>query len=234
MAKKIIKSTLVILTRNEVQGVRNLIHKIPFIAVDEAFAIDYNSTDGTVELFKKHRIKVISQKKPGRTYAMSLAGKIAKGENLVFLSPDGNENPEDIPKLLKLLDVCDLAIGSRFMQGGRNEEDDQRIKIRTWANKAFNFWANVLWNRSGTYISDSTNGIRAIKKSAFNLLHIDAGGFVSEYQMTIRAMKKNLKIREIPTIESERIGGVSGAKAIQTGLLFLKYLIREIFIGNKF
>jgi len=234
MAKKIIKNTLIILTRNEIQGIKALIHKIQFNTVDEAFVIDYDSTDGTVELLKKHGMRVISQSKPGRTYAMKLAAKIAKGENLVFLSSDGNENPADIPKLLKMLNFCDLAIGSRFLPGGRNEEDDQLIKIRTWANRTFNFLANVLWNRSGKYITDSTNGIRAIKKNVFNLLNIDAEGFVSEYQMTIRAMKKNLKIREIPTIEGERIGGEIGAKSIPTGILFLKYLMKEILIGKKF
>ncbi len=234
MAKKIIKNTLIILTKNEIQGIKALIHKIPFNTVDEAFVIDYDSTDGTVELLKKHGMRVIPQSKPGRTYAMKLAAKIAKGENLVFLSSDGNENPADISKLLKMLNFCDLAIGSRFLPGGRNEEDDKIFKPRAWANRMFTKAANVLWNRSGTYITDSTNGIRAIKKNAFNLLNIDAEGFVGEYQMTIRAMKKNLKILEIPTIEGERIGGEIGAKSIPTGILFLKYLMKEILIGKKF
>lgn len=231
---KVIKNTLVILTKNEVEGLRSIVHKIPFNLIDEVIAIDCNSTDGTRELLKKHHIRVITQKEPGRTYAMKLAAEIAKGENVVFLSSDGNENPADVPRLLALLDSCDLAIGSRFLTGGKNEEDDQFFRLRAWANQFFNLLANVLWNRSGIFVTDTTNGIRAIKKKALASLNIDAKGFVSEYQMTIRAMKKNLKIREIPTIEGARVGGEVGAKSIPTGILFIKYLIREILIGKHF
>lgn len=231
---KLIKSTLVILTKNEVEGLRSIVKKIPIRLIDEVIAIDCNSTDGTRELLKKHGIRVISQEEPGRTYAMKLAAKIARGENIAFLSSDGNENPSDVPRLLALLDSCDLAIGSRFLPGGKNEEDDQLFRLRSWVNQFFNLSANVLWNRSGTFVTDTTNGIRAIRKKAFVSLKIDAKGFVSEYQMTIRAMKKNLKIREIPTVEGTRVGGEVGAKSIPTGILFIKYLIREILIGKHF
>lgn len=230
----IIRNTLVILTRNELEGIRAILNKIPFNEVDEVFAIDCNSTDGTVELLKKKRLRVIQQKKPGRTYAMNLAVKLAKGSNIAFLSSDGNESPSDIPKLLKLLDSCDLAIGSRFLSGGRNEEDNRTIKLRAWANRIFTLIANALWNRTGTYITDTTNGARAIKKKALKSLNINVSGFVSEYQMTIRSMKLNLKIREIPTIEGSRIGGEVGAKSISTGILFVRCIINEILVGKHF
>ena len=55
-----------------------------------------------------------------------------------------------------------------------------------------------------------------------------------EYQMSIRAMKLKLKIAEIATHEGNRIGGESGSKAIPTGLLFLRFLLREILIGYHF
>lgn len=231
---KVIKNTLVILTKNEVEGLRTIIPKIPFNFIEEVIAIDCNSTDGTRELLKKNHIRILAQKEPGRTYAMKLAAEIARGKNIVFLSSDGNENPADVPKLLALLDSCDLAIGSRFLPGGRNEEDDQIFRLRAWVNQFFNLLANMLWNRSGVFVTDTTNGIRAIKKKALVSLKIDAKGFVSEYQMTIRAMKKGLKIREIPTIERARVGGEVGAKSIPTGILFIKYLVREILIGKHF
>jgi hypothetical protein len=52
--------------------------------------------------------------------------------------------------------------------------------------------------------------------------------------MSIRAMKLGLKVIEIPTIEGPRIGGVSTAKSIPTGLLFLKHLLIEIKNGGNF
>jgi hypothetical protein len=52
--------------------------------------------------------------------------------------------------------------------------------------------------------------------------------------MSIRAMKLGLKVFEIPTYEGNRIAGESKAKSIPTGMLFLKFLLRDIIIGNNF
>jgi len=229
MAKKI-KSSLIILTRNEIEGMKALVGRIPFEAADETFVVDYQSDDGTVEFVKTRGLHLIEQQKPGRGEAFRLAASVAKGEYLIFFSPDGNEEPSDIPKLLRLLeDGADMAIASRFLPGSRNEEDGQTFKFRLWANKAFSFLANLLWNRSGGYVSDTINGYRAITKKAYQQLHLDAKGYAIEFQMTIRAMKHKLKIVEIPTVEGDRIGGESKSKSIPTGIKFLNLLFCELF-----
>ncbi len=227
-----VKTTLVILTRNEITGLKSLIRKIPIDTVDECFAVDYKSTDGTVEFFKENNIRIIKQNKPGRGEAFSLAAQHSQGEYLVFFSPDGNENPKDIPFLIKeLAKGHDLVIASRFMRGARNEEDDKVFKFRAWANQLFTLCVRLLWQGKTT---DSINGYRAIRKKAFYKLNLDAEGFAIEFQMTIRSLKLNLKIHEIPTTEGNRIGGKSGSRAIPTGLKFIYYLLREIVIGEKF
>lgn len=227
-----IETTLVILTRNEINGLKSLIKKIPFNAVDEYFAVDFKSTDGTVEYFEKLNIPVVKQQKSGRGEAFRIAAKQAKGKYLIFFSPDGNENPADIIKLVKIIkDGKDLVIASRFMKKSRNEEDDQFLKFRKWANQAFTLAIRLVW---GGKVTDSINGYRAIKKDLFNKLALDASGFAIEFQMTIRALKLNAKIAEIPTVEGNRIGGQSTAIAIPTGLKVLKLYFHEIVIGNKF
>ncbi len=228
------KSSLIILTLNEIEGVRTLYDRIPFDAVDECFVVDGGSIDGTVEFFRERGIKVVSQEIKGRGEAFRIAVKRAEGDHLIFFSPDGNEDPGDIPKLLELLAMgYDIAIASRFLSGSQNEEDDLRFPWRAWANRAFTFIANIIWNTNRNYITDTINGYRAIKKEAFNKLNISAPGFVIEYQMSIRAMKLGLKVVEIPTVEGQRIGGVSTAKSIPTGLLFLRFLLKEIMNGSK-
>ena len=42
------KSSLIILTLNEIEGVRTLYDRIPFDAVNECFVVDGGSIDGTV------------------------------------------------------------------------------------------------------------------------------------------------------------------------------------------
>jgi len=228
MRKKAIKTTLVILTRNEIEGMRALVGRIPFEAVDEHFVVDFESDDGTVDFVRKRGIQIIRQEKPGRGEAFRLASREAQGKFLVFFSPDGNEDPADIPKLLdKLREGYDMVIASRFLPGSRNEEDRFLVRPRAWANRAFSFVANLLWNRGGEYVSDTINGYRAIRKSAFDKLQLTAQGYAIEYQMTIRAIRKGMRIAEIPTIEGERIGGESKASSLPTGFRFLWFLVRE-------
>lgn len=228
------KSTLVVLTLNEIEGVKEIYKHIPFASLDEILVVDGGSIDGTVEFFRSWSIRVVVQKQKGRGDAFHLAKKEAKGDCLVFFSPDGNEDPKDIPKLIeKIKEGYDIAICSRFAKGGHNEEDEALLPWRAWANRIFTFLANLFWNR-GKYITDTINGFRAITKESFDKIKIDAPGFVIEYQMSIRAMKLNLKVAEIPTYEGNRIGGESTAKSIPTGILFVKFLIRELFSGSNF
>ncbi len=232
------KIALVLLTKNEIECVKHIIPMLPACGkkegYDKIYAIDGGSTDGTVEFFKKSGITVIGQSRKGRGEAFQLAFKKIIADAYIFFSPDGNEDISDLDKFkIHLEEGNDLVIASRMMKGAYNEEDRQIFKFRKWANNAFNFIANVIFNRSGKYITDTINGYRAIKRKAALALNLDAADYTIEYQMSIRAFKNNLKIIEFPTIEGERISGVTQAKSIPTGLRFLRALIREIFLINK-
>jgi len=227
-----IRKTLVILTLNEIEGIKALYSKIPFDKADEVLVIDGGSQDGTIEFFKEKDVPVHIQEIRGRGEAFRLACKVSKGNYLVFFSPDGNEDPNDIPRLFKLLEEgYDLAVGSRFLPGSRNDEDEKLLPLRAWANRMFTILANIFFRGK---MSDTINGYRAIKKDKFMLLNLDASGFAIEYQMSIRAMKLGFRIAEIPTIEGDRIGGESTAHSIPTGLKILKIFLREFVIGRKF
>ncbi len=229
------KFTLVILTLNEIDGLKGVFKHVPVAAFDEVFAVDGGSTDGTVEFFKKNGVKILPQKSKGRGEAFRIAVEKAKGDVLIFFSPDGNENPADLPKFKQFFQKndYDIVIASRMMKGARNEEDSEFFKWRKWANNAFNLMANVFFRRTGKYVTDSINGYRGIKKEAFKRLKLDGEGYTIEYQMTIKAFKKRLKIFEFPTHEALRIGGESYAKSIPTGIKFLKVFFKELFGHEK-
>ena len=99
-----VKGTLVILTLNEIEGIKKLYSSIPINLVREVFAIDGGSTDGTLQFYKKNKIRVLKQRSKGRGEAFRIAFKQAKYDNLVFFSPDGNENPADILRIFTYLD----------------------------------------------------------------------------------------------------------------------------------
>jgi glycosyltransferase involved in cell wall biosynthesis len=226
-----VRSTLVFLTYDEIAGVRALFDRIPVALVGEVITVDGGSTDGTAEFLRSRGVPVFSQEKKGRGEAFRIAVDRAAGEHIVFFSPDGNEDPADIPRLLSVLqNGADMAIASRFLPGSRNEEDEAAWPWRKWANQAFTWAANKTWKGS---LSDSINGYRAITKEAFARLHPDADGYLIEYQLSIRAMKLGLRVGEIPTIEGDRIGGKSKSSSLPTGAAFLGLFWKELRRGRE-
>ena len=210
--------------------------RIPLGQVDECFAVDGGSRDGTREFLKESGVRVIEQESKGRGEAFRIAFDVARNDNLIFFSLDGNEDPNDIPRFKEYFaQGFDMVIASRMCRGAKNEEDDRILKIRKWANNVFNWAINVIWNHGGnSYITDSINGYRGITKKCWEKIRPDGAGYTIEYQSTIRALKLDLKVAEFPTIEGHRIGGESNARSIPTGLRFLRLLFKEILIGKNF
>ncbi len=226
------KIALCILTRNELPCLEIIVPKIPqpgpTPGFDVVYAIDGDSTDGTVEYFQEKGIPVIGQIRRGRGDAFQIAFATIDADAYIFFSPDGNEDVADLPRFRPLLDRgADLVIASRMMKGARNEEDVRIFKWRKWANNAFNLVANLAFRQEGHFVTDSINGYRAITCEAAKRLALDALDHTIEYQMTIRAFKHRMRIVEFPTLERDRIAGETHARSIPTGLRFLRALWGE-------
>ena len=226
------KRTLVLLTLNEIDGVRHYVPQLPRDVVDEVIAVDAKSTDGTREYLESQGIRVLTQERRGRGEAFRVAVKGSRGESLVFFSPDGNEDVADIPRLFAALDGgADMAIASRFLPTSQNEEDDVALPLRKWTNQAFTFLANTIWNRRA-YVTDTINGYRGISRAAFDQLAPQSMGYTIEYELTIRAWKNKLKIVEIPTIEGHRLAGETKGPSLQVGLSFVRFFLGELVRCN--
>lgn len=225
------KTSLIILNRNEIDGLKVILPKIPFETIDEVVAIDGQSTDGSLEFLHEKGIRVVYQEKLGRGNAIIQGVKETTGELIIFLSVDGNEDPADIPKLIEKLKDADVAIASRFMKGAASDDSDDPLLIRKLGNYFFTFMVNVIWNAN---VTDAINGLRGIRRTAWNTLGVDSPYHETEFQMTIRAAKLGMKIAEIPTIEGGRIGGNRYASTTKMGWTFTKFLLREIWMGNSF
>ncbi len=229
------KVSLVILTLNEIDGLRALYDRIPVDQVDELFVVDGGSTDGTREFLQDRNVRIVEQESRGRGEAFRLACEAATGDALIFFSPDGNEDPADIPRFRPFLEQgYDMVIASRMMRGAHNEEDDQLLRLRKWVNNALTLAVNLRWNSRGPYVTDTINGYRAITRQAFRRIWPTSAGYTIEYESSIRALKLGLRIAEFPTFEADRIGGESYATSLPTGLAMLKLFAREAWKGKGF
>jgi glycosyltransferase involved in cell wall biosynthesis len=220
---------LVLLTYNEIDGSKALHSRIPYELFDKVILVDGGSSDGTIEFWQDHGIEVIEQRSKGRGTAFILALEACTEDILLFFSPDGNENPEDIPKLLTAVESgADLAIATRFGKGAKSFDAEGH---RRFGNLFFTFLVNFFFRGS---VTDAVNGFRAIKRRKMLLLNLPYSRFEIEFQMTIRASKLRFKIVEVPTTELERIGGFSKAGSISVGISYLKILFKELIIGRRF
>ena len=216
------KVSLIVLTYNEKEGLEKMMPLVKKSWADEVIIADYNSTDGTIESAKKMGFKVIQGKKKGRGNGFRDGLENATGDILVYFSPDGNELPEDIPKLVdKIKQGYDMVIASRFSKLSKSED---ATLVRRIGNNMFTIIINLLFR---TKLTDAVNGFRAIRTDVMKKINTDAENFEIELQMTARCAKKGYKITEIPTIEPKRIGGTAKLNTIIDGWRILKFVLKE-------
>ena len=93
------------LSFNEVAGISHLLPDLLRHAnhnINEIFAVDGGSIDGTLKVYEKFGIPVQIQKNPGRGHAIQWASILAKNDYIILFSPDGNEDFHDIERFSEL------------------------------------------------------------------------------------------------------------------------------------
>ena len=216
-------TSVIIPTMNEIIGIQHTLPQVDRNWADEWIVIDNNSNDGTPEEAKKMGFTVINQTGDGLGDAYRQAVKYASSENILFFSPDGNALPEDIPKLIKKMNDGDYDIVqiSRFGKNGKSEDD---TLVTAFGNRMFTFIANCFF---GGKLTDTLFGFKIIKKKIFEEINLDGEFLTLEQQMSIKSMKKKLKITEIDGVEPKRIGGEAKMRPLTTGSQLSLQLIKE-------
>ena len=206
--------------------------------------MDDNSPDGTGAI-----VKSLITKYPGQLFIEERLGKqglgtayihgfkwgIEKGYNFIFeMDADFSHNPEDLERLY---DACktggaDLAIGSRYVKGGKTE--NWPIDRKIYSKGGALYTKIITWMP----VQDPTAGFMCYKREVLDAINLDEISFVGyafQIEMKFAAWKLGFKFKEVPiTFIDRKIGyskmnkgiiteGVLGVLKIQWHSLFKDY-----------
>jgi glycosyltransferase involved in cell wall biosynthesis len=230
------KTTLLALTLNEIDGVRAVMPRVPRECFDQVLVLDGGSTDGTVEWARDHGFSVYVQRRPGIRFAYLEALPLIEGDAIVSISPDGNCDPAVLPRLVaKLREGYDLVIGSRYLGGARSEDDDL---VTAFGNWLFTRTVNLLY---GSRYSDVMVIYRAFTKALVYDLGLDRDDSYAlperlfrtviswEPLMSVRAAKRGKRIGEILAGEPPRVGGKRKLQVLRWGAAYYFQIWKERF-----
>ncbi len=193
-----------------VRRLRKAVPGIGIVIVDDA------STDGTGALAHDLAAElgdIVVIERPaklglGSAYRDGFRRAMADGAEIcVQIDADLSHDPDALPALLTNVEHgADLAIGSRYVPGGRTEHWPWRRRwLSRWANR---YAAGVL----GLAVNDATAGYRAYRASALRLMDVDtvtADGYAFQIEMTHRLVRAGGRIVEFPIEFRDRQAGES-------------------------
>lgn len=206
---------VVVPTFNEADTIEPLIGA----ALDElppsrrVLVVDDRSPDGTGEIAARLAARLADVEvlhRPGKlglgpAYVAGFRAALNGGAELVVqMDADLSHDPAELPKLLAAMDHAELAIGSRYVSGGRvTDWGPGRVAISRWGSR----YARAVL---GLGIHDMTSGFKCWRRTALQEVDLDSvrsQGYAFQVEMTYRAQRAGLRLAEVPiTFRDRRVG----------------------------
>jgi glycosyltransferase involved in cell wall biosynthesis len=215
--------SVVIPALNEEPNIAWVLERLPAF-VDEIVLVDGHSVDRTVAVARAIRrdVVVVTQNGGGKGAALRAGFAAARGDIIVMIDADGSMNPAEIDQFVTpLLNGYDLVKGSRFLDHGGSLDF---TVLRRVGNQALTRLTNSLFL---IRFSDLCYGFCSFRKECLPALALTAHGFDIETELVVHAVKANLRIAEVPSIELRRRCGQSNLRTFHDGQLVLRALVRE-------
>lgn len=165
----------------------------------ELLVVDDGSTDGTPQVMAKlesERIRYVRlRRNSGKSAALSVGFDRARGDVVVLMDADGQDDPDAVPLLLEALDGgLDLVTGSRA--GHRNDRFVKRATSR------FYNWTTA--KVSGVPGRDFNSGLKVMRREVVGSL--DLYGELHRY-IPVLAAWSGFRVGEVPVAHHPRRHG---------------------------
>ena len=190
--------SIILPCRNEEQGLPFCLKQIKeIIAKNNLYAeiiVSDSSFDKSPQIALEENVVLLKHNKEGYGIAYMEAFKIAKGEHIFMADADATYSFEEIPNFInQLRQGTDFVIGNRF--SGEMHKDAMTFSHKYIGNPILSFILRLFFN---TKIRDSQCGMRAIKNECLKKLSLQTTGMEFASEMIIKAIRNNLKIKELP------------------------------------
>ena len=193
---------LIIPALNEELSIGTVINTLPKDRFSQIIVVDNGSEDDTARIAKENGAKVVSEPRQGYGQACLRGMEELKDEDIVlFMDADASDNPDEIPDLLAPIESgqSDFVIGSRSL--GKIESGAMTPPQR-FGNWLATFLIRVLWG----YRYSDLGPFRAIRQDSLRALDMRDTNYGWTVEMQIKAIQKQLSIKEIPVSYRKRIG----------------------------
>jgi glycosyltransferase involved in cell wall biosynthesis len=205
MADKI-ELSVVLPCRNEEKSLDFCIKQIKKVLeenkINGEIIVSDSSSDKSPEIAKKNKIKLVKHGLEGYGVAYLEGFKEVRGKYIFMADSDGSYDFNEIPRFLKVLrQGYDFVIGDRLK--GKMEKGSMPWSHQYIGNPILSGILRVFFNSN---VHDVHCGMRAISKEALDNLNLRTTGMEFASEMVIKAIKRKLKIKQLPIDYHKRKG----------------------------
>ncbi|MDZ4824932.1 MAG: polyprenol monophosphomannose synthase [Actinomycetota bacterium] len=204
-------------TYEEAENIEVLVRRIRDALPDAAIlVVDDNSPDGTADkaealgadLGNVHVLRRPRKLGLGSAYRAGHAAGIARGYDVMIqIDADLSHDPADLPRLLAAVERgADLAIGSRYVEGGSAPHWPKR---RLMLSRYGNIYSSFVLRMT---VKDITAGYRAYRATILAEIHFEttqSTGYGFQVEMAYRVVQAGGSIEEVPICFTDRVRGTS-------------------------
>ena len=218
--------SVVIPSLNEAGTIGKCIEKIKAVfkryKIDGEIIVADNSDDETPKIAMALGAKVVTPDKKGYGYAYIYGFKHARGKFIVMGDADNTYDFSEMPRLLEPLmkDEADLVIGSRFK--GEIKPGAMPWLHRYVGNPILTGFLNLFFKVG---VSDAHCGFRAIRRDALEKIKLRSHGMEFASEMLMEAIRRRLRIKEVPITYYPRESGESKLSSFSDGWRHLKFMM---------
>jgi dolichol-phosphate mannosyltransferase len=197
--------------------------------------VDDSSPDGTGEIAdrlaaEREGVRVLHRplrEGLGPAYVAGFREALAAGAGLILeMDSDFSHEPSYLPRLLEAMEGADLAIGSRYVDGGG--VGDWGV-VRRAISRGGNMYARVVLGL-GVPVADLTGGFKCFRREVLEAIDLDAvqaKGYAFQVELTYRAVQRGFRVVEVPIVfRDRRVGSSKMSRAIVAEAIWRVPLLR--------